>query len=80
MFFLNIVILGVSEQYIHWVSSDLFERYQKNKLYFLDMVCFGENYCYAKVTLSIFITKFFATVSNLEDCRVTFIAQTASID
>ena len=44
------------------------------------MVCFGENYYYAKVTLSTFITKFFATVSNLKDCRVTFIAQTVMID
>ena len=38
-----IVILGFLEQYFQLVSENLFERYQKNKLHCLDMVCFGGN-------------------------------------
>ena len=38
-----IVILGFLEQYFQLVSKNLFERYQKNKLHRLDMVCLGEN-------------------------------------
>ena len=38
-----IVILGFLEEYFHLVSKSLFERYQKNKLHCLDMVCYGGN-------------------------------------
>ena len=38
-----IVILGFLEQYFQLVSENLFERYQKDKLHCLDMVCFGGN-------------------------------------
>ena len=36
-------ILGFLEQYFQLVSDNLFERYQKNKLHCLGMVCFGGN-------------------------------------
>ena len=38
-----IVILGFLEQYFEQVSENLFERYKKNELHCLDMVCFGGN-------------------------------------
>ena len=38
-----IVILGFLEQYFQLVSENLFKRYQKNKLHWLDRVCFGVN-------------------------------------
>ena len=61
-----ISFLGLVEQYFQFVSKTSSERYQKNKLQCLGMVCFGGNDYYAKLTLSTFSVKDFPTISNLE--------------
>ena len=67
------VFLGFLEQYFQLVSKNLFEKYQKDKLHCLDIVFFGGNDYYAKLSWSTFSTRNFATVSNLEECRVALV-------